>query len=174
LKGFVPTKHSGNNWQPHGEICPIVDIHGFLILLRFVSNASASRTDVDELAEKTINTKKVKGTEERLFSVRKENLHIPDDEIETSSQEDHVRYFSVFHTNLLRQATAYLTETSPRQYKQDGFAYWNTPLHLTDEEFQELVQSMNKCIEAIIHNEPTPERVARIFAGAFIPRNPQR
>ncbi|TNJ60163.1 ArsR family transcriptional regulator [Paenibacillus hemerocallicola] len=120
-----------------------------------------------------IDTKKVKGTEERVFSVRKENLHIPDDEIETSSQEDHVRYFSVFHNHLLRQATAYLTETSPRQYKQDGFAYWNTPLHLTDEEFQELVQSMNKCIEAVIHNEPTPERVTRIFAGAFIPQNSQ-
>ncbi|TCJ02241.1 ArsR family transcriptional regulator [Cytobacillus praedii] len=120
-----------------------------------------------------IDTKKVKGTEERVFSVKKEKLQIPEQEIETTSQEDHIKHFSVFHGNLLKLATMYLTEASPKQYKEDGFAYWNTPLHLTDEEFQELVQSMNEHIEKAINNKPTPERTARIFAGMFIPQKSQ-
>jgi len=120
-----------------------------------------------------IDTKKVKGTEERVFSVKKENLQIPEQEIETTSQEDHIQHFSVFHGNLLKLATTYLTEASPKQYKEDGFAYWYTPIHLTDEEFQELVQSMNESIEKAINNKPTPERTARIFAGMFIPQKSQ-
>lgn len=120
-----------------------------------------------------IDTKKVKGTEERVFSVKKENLQVPETEIEMTSQEDHIRYFSVFHGNLLKLVTSYLTETSPNQYKEDGFAYWNTPIHLTDGEFQELVQSITKSIEKVINNKSTPERTTRIFAGMFIPQKSQ-
>ncbi|USK31915.1 helix-turn-helix domain-containing protein [Bacillus sp. F19] len=117
-----------------------------------------------------IDTKKVKGTEERVFSVKKENLQVPENEIESTSQEDHIRHFSVFHGNLLQLATTYLTETSPKQYQEDGFAYWYTPIHLTDEEFQELIQSINESIEKAINNKPTSERTTRIFAGMFIPQ----
>lgn len=117
-----------------------------------------------------IETKKVKGTEERVFSVRKENLQIEENEIEATSQEDHIRHFSIFHGNLFQLATSYLQKTPPKQYKDDGFAYWYTPIHLTDEEFQELVQSVNQVIEKAIHNEPTAERTSRIFAGMFIPQ----
>ncbi|MEI3612735.1 helix-turn-helix domain-containing protein [Pseudogracilibacillus sp. SO30301A] len=38
-----------------------------------------------------IETKKVRGTEERKFSVKIDNLQIPEDEIEMTSQEDHIR-----------------------------------------------------------------------------------
>jgi DNA-binding transcriptional ArsR family regulator len=120
-----------------------------------------------------IDKKKVKGTEERVFSVKKENLQVPESEIEATSQEDHIRHFSVFHGNLLQLATTYLTNTSPKQYEKDGFAYWYTPIHLTDDEFQELVQSMNKSIEKAINNKPTPDRTTRIFAGMFIPQKSQ-
>ncbi|WP_179290688.1 hypothetical protein [Shouchella clausii] len=46
-----------------------------------------------------------------------------------------MRYFSIFHANLLQQATAYLNKTPAEQYAADGFGYWNAPLHMTDEEF---------------------------------------
>ncbi len=120
-----------------------------------------------------INTKKVKGTEERVFAVKKENLQVPEKEIETTPQEDHIRHFSVFHGNLLQLVTSYLTETPPKQYKEDGFAYWYAPIHLTNEEFQELVQSINTSIEKVINNKSTPERTTRIFAGMFIPQKSQ-
>ncbi len=65
-----------------------------------------------------IDTKKIKGTEERVFSVKKENLQIPETEIETTSKEDYIRHFSVFHGNLLQLATTYLAEASPKKYKE--------------------------------------------------------
>ncbi|GED72985.1 transcriptional regulator [Brevibacillus reuszeri] len=118
-----------------------------------------------------IDKKNVKGTEERVFSIRKENLEISENEVENTSQEDHIRHFTAFHGNVLQLATTYLTEASPTRYKEEGFGYWYTPLHLTNEEFLELVESVNKCIEEAIKKQPTPERTARVFAGMFIPQN---
>ncbi|GGD84707.1 helix-turn-helix domain-containing protein [Paenibacillus nasutitermitis] len=117
-----------------------------------------------------VDTNKVSGTAERIFSIKKESLLIPENEVEATSQEDNVRHFSVFHTNLLQQATSYLMETSPQQYKQDGFAYWQTPLHLTDEEFQELVRSINESMEKAFQHQKTSERTTRMFSGMFIPQ----
>ncbi|GGB54854.1 transcriptional regulator [Lentibacillus populi] len=117
-----------------------------------------------------IETKKVKGTEERKFSVKIDNLQIPESEIETTSREDHIRHFSVFHGNLLQLATSYLADTSPEQYKKEGFSYAYTPLHLSDEEFHELTQSIQQAIEKVIHNQLTPARTTRIFASMFIPQ----
>jgi len=117
-----------------------------------------------------VDTKKVKGTEERVFSVKKDNLQVPEKETEETSQEDHLRHFSVYHANLLQLATSYLTENPPEIYQEDGFSYWFAPMHLTDEEFQELVDSINKYIVKAINNDPTPQRTTRIFAGMFIPK----
>ncbi|MBW8348008.1 helix-turn-helix domain-containing protein [Bacillus sp. IITD106] len=121
-----------------------------------------------------IETKKVKGTEERKFAVKMDNLQIPESEIESISQEDHIRHFSVFHGNLLQLATSYLGNTSPEQYEQEGFSYAYVPLHLSDEEFQELIQSINQAIGKVINNELTPERNSRIFASMFIPQKPPK
>ncbi|MFC3770165.1 helix-turn-helix domain-containing protein [Paenibacillus sp. GCM10012303] len=117
-----------------------------------------------------VDTNKVKGTEERVFSVKKDQIQISDKEAEVTSQEDHLRHFSAFHANLLQLATSYITENSPTQYKENGFGYWFAPMHLTNDEFQELIDSINTYIEKAIHNEPTPERTPRIFAGMFIPQ----
>ncbi|WMT39370.1 helix-turn-helix domain-containing protein [Paenibacillus sp. D2_2] len=117
------------------------------------------------------DTKKVKGTEERLFLAREDNLKIPEHEIETTSIEDHIRYFSVFHSNLLQLATTYLSNTPPDKYKEEGFGYWSTPIHVSDGEFVELFQSINQCLEKVLDNQPSAERKTRIFAGMFIPQN---
>ena len=61
-----------------------------------------------------IDTKKVKGTEERVFSVKKEKFQDPENEIESTSQEDHIRDFSVFHGNFLQLATTYLAKAPPQ------------------------------------------------------------
>lgn len=120
------------------------------------------------------DTQKVKGTEERLFSVREGNLKVPEGEIESTSIEDHIRYFSVFHSNLLQLATTYLANTSPEKYKEEGFGYWSTPIHVSDEEFIELVQSVNQCLEKVLVNKPSSERKTRLFAGMFIPQKSEQ
>ncbi|WP_162616213.1 helix-turn-helix domain-containing protein [Paenibacillus lutimineralis] len=120
------------------------------------------------------DTQKVKGTEERLFSVREDNLKIPEAEIESTPIEDHIRYFSVFHGNLLQLATTYLANTPPEKYKEEGFGYWSTPIHVSDEEFIELVQSINQSLEKVLDNKPSPERKTRLFAGMFIPQKSEQ
>jgi hypothetical protein len=91
-------------------------------------------------------------------------------ETEVTSQEDHLQHFFAFHANLLQLATSYITENSPTQYKENGFGYWFAPMHLTNDEFQELIDSINIHIEKAILNEPTSQRTPRIFAGMFIPQ----
>ncbi|WP_185830662.1 helix-turn-helix domain-containing protein [Siminovitchia terrae] len=120
-----------------------------------------------------IETKKVKGTEERMFSVKRDNLHIPESEVEKTSREDHIQHFSVYHGNLFQLATSYLAETSPEQYEKEGFSYAYIPLHLSDEEFQELTQTIQQALEKVVHNHPTSARTTRIFASMFIPQDSQ-
>ncbi|MFE6074132.1 helix-turn-helix domain-containing protein [Paenibacillus sp. NPDC057886] len=124
---------------------------------------------LDQHHIEVVETRKVAGTEERFFMVKSDSLEISEDEVELTAPEDHVQHFSVYHANLFQHVTSYLTNNSPQDYKQEGFAYWNTPLHLTDTEFQELTQTIQASIEKAFQNEKTPDRSTRTFAGMFIP-----
>ncbi|XID96285.1 hypothetical protein ACF3MZ_08400 [Paenibacillaceae bacterium WGS1546] len=85
-----------------------------------------------------------------------------------------MRYFSVFHANLLQQATAYLSAVPPEQYKTDGFGYWNAPLHLTDAEFAEFAKGINELLDKVASNPPSADRKTRLFASLMIPQPPAR
>ncbi|MEK3733523.1 helix-turn-helix domain-containing protein [Paenibacillus sp. FSL M8-0334] len=120
-----------------------------------------------------VQVNKIHGQEERVYAAVQENLSISESEAYSASQEDHLRYFSVFHTNLLQQATAYLSKTPVKQYAADGFGYWNAPLHMTDEEFASFVASINELLDKVAAYKPSPERKARLFASMMIPQ-PQK
>lgn len=120
-----------------------------------------------------VQVNKIHGQEERVYAAVKENLSIPESEAYSASQEDHLRYFSIFHANLLQQATAYLSKTPVEQYATDGFGYWNAPLHMSDEEFATFVAGVNELLEKVATNKPTPERKTRLFASMMIPQ-PQK
>lgn len=117
-----------------------------------------------------VKVNKIHGQEERVYAAVKENLSIQQSEAYSSSQEDHLRYFSVFHANLLQQATAYLSCVPVENYEKDGFGYWNAPLHMTDEEFADFKAGMNELLEKVAANTPAPERKARLFASLIIPQ----
>ncbi len=117
-----------------------------------------------------VQVNKIHGQEERVYAAVKENLSISESEAYSASQEDHMRYFSVFHANLLQQATAYLSKTPAEYYETDGFGYWNAPLHMSDEEFASFVAGINKLLEKAAANKPTPERKTRLFASMMIPQ----
>lgn len=117
-----------------------------------------------------VETNKVQGREERLFSIAKENLKIPDEEIEAVSQEDHVRYFSFYQANLMQQMTSYLMQTPTERYKEDGLGYWQTPLHLTDEQFQKFVEKINTILIEYSQLEPGADSTTRTFASILIPQ----
>ncbi|CAH0121640.1 hypothetical protein PAE9249_04172 [Paenibacillus sp. CECT 9249] len=117
-----------------------------------------------------VETHKVQGREERVYSVAKDNLMISENELNTASQEEHVRYFTAYHANLLQLATSYIMQTSPERYQEDGFGYSYAPLHLTDEEFEEFVQSINQLVQKAAQHEPSPDRKTRILASILIPQ----
>ncbi|GIN10321.1 MULTISPECIES: helix-turn-helix domain-containing protein [Shouchella] len=116
-----------------------------------------------------VQINKIHGQEERVYAAVKENLSISGSEAYSASQEEHMRYFSIFHANLLQQATTYLSKTSAEHYETDGFGYWNAPLHMSDEEFASFVSGINELLEQVAANKPTPERKTRLFASMMIP-----
>ncbi|NIK11502.1 helix-turn-helix domain-containing protein [Alkalibacillus almallahensis] len=119
---------------------------------------------------KVVDTRKVKGTQERLFGLNQDYLQINETDIENISQENHVLHFSSFQSFLFEQATSYLQNQTPDNYQEDGFSYWITPLNLSDKEFEELNRSMYELIKQYADNELTQDRTTRVFGGAFIPK----
>lgn len=128
----------------------------------------------EENIVEVVATNKVYNREERVYSVVMEQLNISDDEIKRLSKEDHLYYFTVYHSNLLQQVSTYLNKAAPEHYREDGFGYGETPLHLTNEQFQEFVTKLNELLEHYAGIEASEGSTPRTFSSIFIPQPPFR
>ncbi|GAA0359324.1 helix-turn-helix domain-containing protein [Bacillus horti] len=116
------------------------------------------------------DTKRVQGTVERYFSVAKENLSIPEAEMRAASQEDTLRYLTAFHTSLLQQAEDYIMHTPAENYEKDGFGFWQIPLHLTEDQYQQFSVRFKELLQDFEGHEAGPGTKSRLFSGMFIPQ----
>ncbi|WP_088103317.1 helix-turn-helix domain-containing protein [Halalkalibacter urbisdiaboli] len=120
-------------------------------------------------AVEVVETHKVRGTTEKVYAVSKEQLKIPDKEVEETAPDEHLKYFMMYQANLLKEFEKYVLNHSPLQYKKDGLGYWQTTLHLSDAEFKEFLDELRALFEKVSENKPTGDRKERIMATTFIP-----
>lgn len=116
-------------------------------------------------------TNKVTRKGEHVYEVALDKLRALKNGIGENVPEDQVQYVAVFLSTLLEQATFYLNETPPDQYQQDGFNYWYALMYLNDQEFKEVINSINSVVAKALEKKKTPERKLRGYAYMFIPRS---
>ena len=74
----------------------------------------------------------VKGTIEKIYSIVEEHTRISREEFSSLSPEEHLTFFTTYHTHLLREVQEYLQSKGDNQ--NDEFSYGITPLYLSEEE----------------------------------------
>ncbi|MBP3952569.1 helix-turn-helix domain-containing protein [Bacillus suaedae] len=117
-----------------------------------------------------VETNKIRGTIEKIYSVRKENIALSDEDINGTPPEEHLRFFMTYQANLLKEFENYVMNHQPEQYKEDGLGYWQTTFHLSGEEMQEFGEALSTVFQKFSKLEPSPERHARTIASIFIPQ----
>ncbi|MFS0724921.1 helix-turn-helix domain-containing protein [Paenibacillus sp. 1P07SE] len=117
-----------------------------------------------------VDTNRVQGTQERVFAVIKENLALPQSEMENSTSTEHLAYFTTFTAQLLQLAEAYMSSRSPKHFAEDGFGYWQTPMHMTDEEFHAFTVKLQALLREAAALPPSHGRRTRMLNTIMIPK----
>lgn len=120
-------------------------------------------------AIRVVEERPVRGVFERVYEVELESgASVAGDEARGASREDHLRWFTVFLAGVLGEYERYLGGRRV-DLAADGAGYRQFPLHLSDEELEEFLASMNALIGAAMRNEPRPDRRRRLLTRILIP-----
>jgi DNA-binding transcriptional ArsR family regulator len=114
-----------------------------------------------------VQENQIRGTVEKVFAL-KEQTTLAQEEFLNWSKEEHIELFFTFTTQLLGLYENYLNKGDVDLVK-DGAGYRVANVHVTDEEYVELVQKIGALIQEVSKNEPSPERKVKNLATIVIP-----
>ncbi|OAH54745.1 MULTISPECIES: helix-turn-helix domain-containing protein [Bacillaceae] len=114
-----------------------------------------------------VQENQIRGTVEKVFAL-KEQKPEAQEEFLNWSKEEHIELFFAFTTQLLGLYENYLNKGDVDLVK-DGVGYRVANLHVTDEEYVELVQKIGALIQEASLNEPSSERKVKNLATIIIP-----
>ncbi len=114
-----------------------------------------------------VQENQIRGTVEKVFAL-KEQKPEAQEEFLNWSKEEHIELFFTFTTQLLGLYENYLNKGDVDLVK-DGAGYRVANLHVTDEEYVELVQKIGALIQEASLNEPSSERKVKNLATIIIP-----
>ena len=112
--------------------------------------------------------RQVRGAVEKLYELIEEEAHLSAEDVAHASRADHRDYFTTFLFSLLGEFERYL-RGGRIDLAADGVSYRQVALHLTDEEFAVLIQSIRSPLKAALANQPAPDRRRRLLSIISIP-----
>lgn len=115
-----------------------------------------------------VEEKKVCGTIIKVYFLNEHGGDIPVQDSKTISSEEHMELFLKFIASLIGDYGRYL-EQENYDLLQDGVSFRQLELHLSDEEYMDLLQGMRAQMMNHIHNEPNGERKRRNIVTIAIP-----
>ncbi|MED4728311.1 helix-turn-helix domain-containing protein [Aneurinibacillus migulanus] len=124
-------------------------------------------TDADLV--KASEERQVKGTTEKIYSVIEDNLQLSRQEFSVYSQDEHLRFFMTYHAHLLGEMQRYLLSRDVENYKDDGFSYGITSLHLSEEEKNDFFHRYYALMKEFTSKKPSTDRQSISLATIFIP-----
>lgn len=117
---------------------------------------------------RVVDERPVRGGVERTYAVVEDAVQLGAEDLEGTTPEDHLRYFSTFLGALVADFAAYL-ESGDVDMVGDRVGYRQVPLWLSDEEFDELTAEMGEAVRRRLPNEPGTQRRRRLFTTIVMP-----
>jgi DNA-binding transcriptional ArsR family regulator len=117
---------------------------------------------------------RVRGTVEKVYSLKREAATVTWDKIKNLSPENHLRHFTAFVATMLSDFSRYLSQNKPVDFSRDLVAYRQVPLFLSNDELKEISQKINVALKPFLGNLSKPERRLRVLSTMIMPIDPQK
>ncbi|UOZ03082.1 helix-turn-helix domain-containing protein [Amycolatopsis sp. WQ 127309] len=115
--------------------------------------------------------RRVRGTIERSYRVRKEEAVVDPEARAAMSKEDHLRSYTTFAASLLGDFDRYLAHPDADPHA-DGVVYRQAAVWLTEEEFAVMVEEIEKAVVSRFENV-REGRVRRVVSLVVVPDEPR-
>ncbi|WP_326954304.1 MULTISPECIES: helix-turn-helix domain-containing protein [unclassified Amycolatopsis] len=115
--------------------------------------------------------RRVRGTIERSYRVRKEEAVVDPEARAAMSKEDHLRSYTTFAASLLGDFDRYLAHPDADPHA-DGVVYRQAAVWLTEEEFAVMVEEIEKAVVSRFENV-REGRIRRVVSLVVVPDEPQ-
>ncbi len=115
-----------------------------------------------------VEERKVRGSIEKVYGLDEKEIMSQHQELIQMNREEHAYFFMTFLTSLQKDFQQYL-EQETIDFERDGLGFSQIALNLSDEEFQDFAQSLQKLLENAMKNPSAPGRRRRIVSTIMIP-----
>lgn len=122
-------------------------------------------------ALEVVEERKVRGTFERTYRVKSENVVLGGEEAATMTPEQHSQAFVAFMTGRLADFDRYLAQGDV-DLARDRVGYRFAAMNLSDEETDELIADLVEVLRPRLENEPKPGRRRRTLSTILMPAEP--
>ena len=119
-----------------------------------------------------VSERQVRGTVEKRYAFAETSSLLTPDDLANLSSDEHLRLFTTFVTTLIGEFARYLEQhasTAPIDLFADRVGYRETPLYLSDEEFDAAQEALNQAVLPFLRQETAPRRRRRLFAVITFP-----
>ncbi len=115
-----------------------------------------------------LEERRVRGAVERVYGLAEGSASLTADDLADADRDDHMRYFMTFLASLVDDFARYL-EHGEVDFEKDGVGYAQTPLQLSDREFEDVVGEIRDVLMRAAANEAAPGRRRRLFSTIILP-----
>jgi hypothetical protein len=118
-----------------------------------------------------VDERRVRGTVERSYRVRKEEAVVDPAARAAMTREDHQRAFTTFAASLMADFDRYLAHEDADP-TSDGVVYRQAAVWLTEEEFAAMIEEIENTVVARVGRSRDDGRTRRIVSLIVIPDKP--
>ena len=120
-----------------------------------------------------VEEKRVRGTVERSYRVRKEEAVVDPSARAAMTRDDHRRAYTTFAASLMGDFDRYLAHDTASP-ADDGVVYRQAAVWLTEEEFTAMVEEIEHAVVSRMGNDRTADRVRRVVSLVVVPDEPKK
>jgi len=126
------------------------------------------KTLLDAGLVQIVETRKVKGVEEKVYTAGEMQL-LSGEEFSEYSREDHQRYFAAFLSYLLRRFSDYVSGDAEPDMPAERAGFTEQLFYATPEELDRLGSALRLALEPLLGQEKTPQRQRQLFSVITFP-----
>ncbi|GAA2084766.1 helix-turn-helix domain-containing protein [Streptomyces albiaxialis] len=115
-----------------------------------------------------VDERRVRGTVERSYRIRQDGALVGEEARTSMTREDHRQAFTAFSGALMGDFERYLSRDDAEP-ADDGLLYRQGSVWLTDEEFAELVEDLEKAVTSRARTTPGDGRKRHIVSLVVVP-----
>ena len=119
-----------------------------------------------------VSERQVRGMVEKRYAFAETSSLLTPDDLANLSSEEHLRLFTTFVTTLIGEFARYLEQhasNAPIDLFADRVGYRETPVYLSDDEFDAAQEALNQAVLPFLRQETAPHRRRRLLAVITFP-----